>query len=223
MLHAFKKELVRTFVALGWQGMIIPTFLKLMNGFVYAWQEDVMEAVQVHFGSSLSSHSSILNTSEKLLAIHLFTSRQSLSTLSLCTELPVTMHEWSWLWLANIYLQTPTFSPPWSVRTLSGRPNRDTLSWNKLTTVDARLLSEHFRKTTVWENPSMAPCMTNLQRTILWCPSICQTEFGKGTEYIHLLITAQRRKITLAWSTRCIEFGELAELFLSSFWLSALE
>lgn len=62
----------------------------------------------------------------------------------------------------SIYLQTSTFSPPWSVLTCAGDPKEEIPSINDSNTVVARLLSAHLIKIIVRENPSTPACMTNL-------------------------------------------------------------
>ena len=82
--------------------MIIPTLLKLVKGFVcVAGRCNKGSTGPLHLNIKLIFSLKHFKYMGKTVCNNLFTSRQSLSTLPLYTELPVTIQEWSWLWLAD--------------------------------------------------------------------------------------------------------------------------
>ena len=85
--------------------------------------------------------------------------------------------------LESIYRATSTFSRPKSDLTLDGKPNCLT-PLRMLHDVDARLFVLHFINTLSRLYPSMPACVTNLQRTSLWWPSVGGT-YVYTIMYIH--------------------------------------
>ena len=81
----------------------------------------------------------------------------------------------------SVALPTSTFLPPLSERTLEGHPQLCTAAKKKASTVAAELFIAQLKYTISLENPSMPPCITNVQRIRQCSPSMCQRELGPQT------------------------------------------
>ena len=146
------------------------------------------------------SFSTVRNKSWNSTDTHLYTSRHKRSIRSLWVDDPVNTAELLEC-CSTMYRHTSTFSPPRLDLTWSGTPYLLTASVKQDITVEAILLTEERSYTIVLENPSMPPCVTILHLINLWCPSICQSEFGPWTWYTRLRIVTLLLMAVLIGST----------------------
>ena len=105
---------------------------------------------------------------------------------------------------STTYLATSTLSPPWSPLTQEGIPNCCTAHWKAHKAVSARLLVKYLKTVIILEKPSIPPWITDPHLIRLWCPSMCHHEFGQGTLYTLLVITAAPWRALFPGSTLLI-------------------
>lgn len=105
---------------------------------------------------------------------------------------------------SNTIWATPMFSRPWSLFTLEGIPYIWQAFWNSASTVSDLLLFAQYTYGINLEKPSIAVCTTNLQRIILWFPSVCQSAFGHRTLYFRQQMVPLHRSAVPTGSSSCI-------------------
>ena len=156
-------------------------------------------------GSSLPSSSRVLKNDMKIELTERVTSRHSHSTLWLWMEDPVITDRWLRMMSYHKSPYCSIFSSLISTNFVWDLIVFSVAKVKASKTVNALLLSEHFKNTTVLENPSIPPWMTKCQRIILWLPSMCQTALAPFALYLLLRIAILRLKVVLIGSTLWIE------------------
>ena len=126
----------------------------------------------------------------------MYTSLWRRSTLTLWTDLPVSMLPLPRPLCSIMKRATSTFSSPWSLLVWEESPHRLTPPLNRSRSVDAKLFLVQYKYTISRLYPSIHAWTTSLQWISLWWPSMCDSAFGLGTlHFLRYTTWFQRRAV----------------------------